>query len=82
MNTGLEATTSPVTGKEYISPRGVPFELFQHDNGLWGIRMLRGGSVPRICDGKYTNRFEAEKELISYLRKRDKLGFAVYPTKD
>jgi hypothetical protein len=43
--------------------------------------MKKGGATPRICDGLYTSKQMAEKALVSYIQKNDKLGFAVYPDK-
>jgi hypothetical protein len=46
------------------------------------IFMLAGGAKPKICNGKYTGYNEAEKELIKYLSKGDRLGYAIWPDKD
>lgn len=77
-----EVTTQETVKSEYVSRRGTPFEILQEGNGLWRIRMMAGGSTPRICDDRYTSRQLAEKDLIHYLAKNDKLGYAVYPGKE
>lgn len=44
--------------------------------------MVGGGKAPQICDGIYTSHQQAEKELVIYLIKGDRLGFAEYPGKE
>ena len=43
--------------------------------------MKAGGKTPPMCDEKFTAYSEAQKELVKYLRRGDKIGVAVYPKK-
>lgn len=81
MNIGIGETTSQGTDKVYVSSRGKEFFIDRHFNGLYSIRMT-GGVRPKICDSKYTSYGSAEKELIKYIKSKDKLGFAKYPNKE
>lgn len=73
--------TTPDTD-EFVSARGTKFEIRQIFNGKWRIYMMAGGKPPEICDCLYTGKAEAAKNLTFYLKKNDKLGYAVYPKKD
>ena len=69
------------TDKEFISNKGTEFEIVIRGTGNYQIKMKRGGNAPKICEGKYTSRAEAEKVLERYLKHGDRTGYAVYPSK-
>lgn len=52
-------------GKEYIiEPQG----------SMWSIRMWAGGQRPDRLKGSFISYAEAERQLITYLRARNKFG--------
>lgn len=78
MNIGTEDQTSQDDAK-YVSNKGTEFDIIQLPNGLYRIVMKRGGAVPDICHGKYTGYNTAQNELVRYLKKTNRLGYAIYP---
>lgn len=78
--TGTEAPTSQDEGK-YLSNKGTEFEIRQLPNGLYMIFMLSGGKKPDICNGKFTGYNLAQNELVKYLKKGNRTGYAVFPDK-
>ena len=66
----------------YISNRDKEFRIQRLGNGLYQIVMSGGGVAPKICESLYTSHQEAEKVLVTYLIKGDRLGYAQYPGKD
>jgi hypothetical protein len=44
--------------------------------------MAGGGIAPSICESDYISHQDAEKQLIIYLKKGDRLGYAQYPGKE
>lgn len=64
-----------------MSNKDTPFDIIQVPNGLFTVVMLKGGTPPALCDGFYTSRQDAEKDLILYLKQNDRLGYAKYPGK-
>lgn len=79
--TGTEARITEDAAK-FVSQRGTEFVVDQAPNGLYFIRMAKGGTAPQFCHEFYTGRGEAEKVLTRYLRVGDKLGYAKFPDKD
>jgi hypothetical protein len=76
---GTEDQTSQDRAK-FVSNKGTEFETAQTQDGMWVIKMKRGGVAPSICNEKFTGQFLAERALTSYLRKTDR-GYAQYPEK-
>ncbi len=81
-DTLVTETTSPVTEDKFVSNRGTAFCVDTAHNGLFFIRMKAGGVAPSFCHEFFTSRTEAEKVLERYLRINDRLGNAVFPSKD
>jgi hypothetical protein len=66
----------------YVSNRDKEFKIKRLSNGLYRITMAGGGIAPSICESDYISHQDAEKQLIIYLKKGDRLGYAQYPGKE
>ncbi len=71
---------TPDTGK-FVSDRGTEFTVAVRPNGLFYIRMKKGGVAPPMCDEHFTSQLLAETVLSRYIAEGDRLGNAVHPGK-
>lgn len=81
MPTGTPATISPEDAK-YVSDKGTEFTIETANNGLFFIKMRKGGLAPPMTEEFFTSKVLAELTLMKYLRIRDRLGNAKFPSKD
>lgn len=63
----------------YLSHRMQEYQIVQDKQGLHYIKLYGGGKPPKSLQGKYTNYSLAEKSLINYLVKIDRVGQSRYP---
>jgi hypothetical protein len=66
---------------KYVSERGTEFEIIGLVNGLYSVKMLKGGAVPPICNSSFTSYRRAKEALEEYIRGTDRNGYAEYPSK-
>lgn len=81
MGTGIIQTTHEIGERRYVSNKGTRYEITP-EGGLFAIRMKRGGKAPPICDQRYTTYQTAERALETYLKATDRMGYAIYPSKE
>lgn len=81
MDIGTVAQIFHDIDKDYISNKGTRFSI-SPQGALFKISMNKGGKAPRFCDELFTSYKQAEAKLEAYLKATDRLGYAVYPSKE
>ena len=66
-------------GAKYVSRGRRSFDIEIDGRGMYYVKPFGGGELPDTLKGTFTNFNACERELIKYLRSKDKFNKAIYP---
>jgi len=66
-------------GAKYVSRGRRSFDIEIDERGMYYVKPFGGGELPDTLKGTFTNFNTCERELIKYLRSKDKFNKAIYP---
>lgn len=70
-----------IKSEKFITERGFELSIEPLPSGLYQIKPISGGAAPKICGSLYTSHKKARDELMAYVEKSDRLGYAIHPGK-
>lgn len=66
---------------KYVTQGGLEYLIEQDPAGFFFIKPYGGGRVRKELQGRFTSYAAAEKPLIQFLERTDKINRAIYPGK-
>lgn len=67
---------------KYVTQGGLEYLIEQDAAGFYYIRPYGGGKLRKELQGRFTTYAAAEKPLIHFLERTDKINRAIYPGKN
>lgn len=79
-----KVTLTPTTPKisptaEYITSGGNEIRVTADDQGLYYCYFYKGGELPAVLQGKYTNKTTLRQVIVNYLMSDNVRGNAKWP---